>query len=102
MSAPVPSQGLFRLYAVLWLVGAAAAVTLAFQLAVLPHVVGVGYLAVGVALWAVDMVLTSGSPRQGHGLAHAVLVAAAALAWPVVLLVLAGYLGRGVMQEIRR
>lgn len=59
------------------------------------------YLGIGVALWVADMVLTGGRPGDGHGLSHAVLAAAFALVWPLVILALVVYLGSAVVQGLR-
>ena len=101
MSETAPNQGLFRIYAFSWLLAAAFAITLAFTATDLPILGVVAYLGIGLALWAADMLLTKGAPREGHGLSHAVLAAAFALIWPLVIVGLVVYLASGVVAGLR-
>jgi hypothetical protein len=97
-----PNQGLFRIYAAAWLIGAAMVVAVAFTASDLPKLGAAVYLCIGLALWAVNMVLTKGAPRNGHGLSHALLAAAFALVWPLVIVALVVYLGTAVVQAARQ
>jgi hypothetical protein len=97
-----PNQGLFRIYAAAWLMGAAMVVAVVFTASDLPKLGVAVYLCIGLALWAVDMVLTNGRPRGGHGLSHAMLTAAFALIWPLVIVGLVVYLGTAVVQAARQ
>ena len=102
MSEATPNQGLFRIYAVSWLIGVAMVIVVAFTASDLPDL-GIGiYLGIGLALWAANMVLTKGRPRDGHGLSHALLAAAFALIWPLVVVALVVYLGTAVVQAARQ
>ena len=101
MSEATPNQGLFRIYAVSWLVGAAMVVAVVFAASDLPDLGIAIYLAIGLALWVVNMLLTKGRPRDGHGLSHALLAAAFALIWPLVIVGLVVYLGTAVFQAVR-
>lgn len=101
MNEVTPNQGLFRIYATAWLVAAVFAVTIAFTATDLPKLGIAAYLGIGLALWAVDMVLTKGAPREGHGLSHALLAAAFALIWPLVIVALVVYLGTAVVAGLR-
>ncbi|MFJ4932329.1 hypothetical protein ACIP8U_00460 [Streptomyces pseudovenezuelae] len=102
MTEATPNQGLFRIYAVNWLVGAAMVVTVAFTASDLPDLGIAIYLGIGLTLWIVDMVLTKGAPRTGHALSHAMLAAAFALVWPLVVVALVMYLASGVIAGVRR
>lgn len=101
MSETIPNQGLFRMYAVAWTAAASMTVMVAFAATGLPPEGIVAYLLVGALLWGIDMVLTKGGPRSGHGASHAILVAAFALVWPLVLLGLMGYLVWEVARELQ-
>ncbi|MET7687985.1 hypothetical protein ABZT06_08390 [Streptomyces sp. NPDC005483] len=94
MSEATPNQGLFRVYAASWLIAAVFAVTITFTATDLPKLGVAVYLGIGLALWAGNMLLTKGGPRNGHGLSHAVLAAAFALVWPLVTVALVVYSGR--------
>jgi len=102
MSEATPNQGLFRVYATSWLIAAAFVVTIAFTASDLPKLGIVIYLGIGLAMWVVNMVLTKGGPRNGHGLSHALLAAAFALVWPLVIVGLVVYLGTAVVQALRQ
>ncbi|MGW2721418.1 hypothetical protein [Streptomyces sp. NPDC001492] len=102
MSETSPNQGLFRLYAFECLIAAAFVIVIAFTISDVPHLGIAIYLGIGAVLWVVDMVLTGGRPADGHGLSHAVLVAAFALMWPLVVAALIGYVGLGVVDALRR
>lgn len=92
MSEVSPNQGRFRIYAFTWLIGSATVTLIAFDASGLSGSGMAIYLGVGAALWAVNMILTRGESRNGHGLAHAVLTAALALLWPLAIVVLVGCL----------
>jgi hypothetical protein len=96
-----PNQGLFRIYAAAWLIGAAMVVLVAFTASDLPKLGVAVYLCIGLALWAVNMVLTKGAPRNGHGLSHALLTAAFALVWPLVIVALVAYLASAIVAGLR-
>lgn len=102
MSETHPNQGLFRIYAVAWLVAAAFVIVIAFQVSDLPDVAVAIYLGIGVALWVVNMALTGGAPRQGHGLSHALLAAAFALVWPLVIAAACAALGSMAFKALWR
>lgn len=101
MSGATPNRGLFRIYAVSWLVGTAIVIVVAFQISGLPDRDIAIYLGIGLALWAVNMVLTKGRPRDGHGLSHALLAAAFALVWPLVIVALVAYLASAIVAGLR-
>lgn len=101
MSETVPNQGLFRMYAVAWVVAASMTVMVAFAATGLSPEGIVAYLLVGALLWGIVMALTGGRSERGHGASHAILVAAFALVWPLVLLGLMGYLAWGVARELQ-
>lgn len=108
MTEANPKRDLFRIYAVGCLIGAAFVVTVAYQLADVPDVAVTTYLAIGVALWAVDMVVTGiirsrtvDAANWGHGLAHAVLVAAFALVWPLAVVAALFALGAVTFKALR-
>lgn len=102
MSEAARNQGLFRVYAASWLTAATFAATIAFTASDLSNLAIAIYLGIGLALWAVNMVLTKGRPRDGHGLSHAMLAAAFALIWPLVIVGLVVYLASGVIAGLRR
>lgn len=101
MNETSPNQGPFRIYAVSWLVGVAMVVAVAFAASELPVLGVAGYLCIGLALWTVNMVLTKGAPRNGHGLSHAMLTAAFALVWPLVIVALVAYLASAIVAGLR-
>lgn len=101
MSERVPNQGLYRIYATEWLVAAGFVVAIVFTTSDLPKLGIAIYLGIGLALWAANMALTKGGPR-GHGLSHALLAAAFALVWPLVIVALVGYLASAVWEGVRR
>ncbi|MCX5598426.1 hypothetical protein OOK29_09775 [Streptomyces phaeochromogenes] len=101
MSETVPNQGLFRMYAVAWVVAASMVVVVAFAVTDLPPEGIAAYLLIGAILWIIDMVLTKGGPRPGHAASHAVLVAAFALIWPLIPVALIGYLAWGAVRALR-
>ncbi|MWA08766.1 hypothetical protein [Streptomyces sp. BA2] len=101
MSKAVPNQGLFRVYTVAWVVAAGMVVVVTFAVIDLPPEGIVAYLLVGAILWGIDMALTGGRSEPGHGASHAILVAAFALVWPLVLLGVMGYLVWGVARELQ-
>lgn len=87
-----PDRALFRLYAVTWLVGLSMAAVVAYELAGPPRPTVVVYLATGAGLWLLDLAFvatrrraTAGPQGDNHAVAHAVLTAALALVWPLVL-----------------
>ncbi|GAA1888159.1 hypothetical protein GCM10009837_07510 [Streptomyces durmitorensis] len=101
MSGIVPNQGLFRMYAVAWV--AAASMTAMVTLAVTglsPEGI-MAHLLVGAFLWGIDMLLTGARPEPGHGASHAILVAALALVWPLVLAGIIVFLVAGVVHGLR-
>ncbi|MER6492691.1 hypothetical protein [Streptomyces griseorubiginosus] len=100
MTSRVENQGLFRVYAITWFAFAATAFSLVYAAVDVPASAVVTYAAIGVGLWLVNMVLTKGGP-QGHALSHAVLAAAFAAVWPLVVVALAVYLGSAVVQGLR-
>ena len=100
MTTRVENQGLFRVYAITWFAFAATAFGLAYAAADVPVSAVATYAAIGVGLWLVNMVLTKGGP-QGHALSHAVLAAAFAVVWPLVVAALALYLGSAVCSALR-
>lgn len=91
MSETVANQGLFRLYAVLWLVGLSLVAMVAHQLAGPSRSTAVIYLAIGAGLWLLNLALAAtgrrgpGTEPDGHAAAHAILTAAFALVWPLAL-----------------
>jgi NADH:ubiquinone oxidoreductase subunit 6 (subunit J) len=106
VSEASPNRDLFRIYAVACLIGSAFVVAVAYSLADVSDVAVTIYLAIGVALWAVDMAVTGMVRRRTgdaanweHGLAHAVLVAAFALVWPLVLLAALGAVAFKALRE---
>jgi len=101
MNEASPNQGLFRIYAAAWLIGAAMVVAVAFAASGPPKLGVAVYLCIGLALWAVNMVLTKGAPTNGHGLSHALLAAAFALVWPLVIVGLVVYLASGIVAGLR-
>ncbi|MGW7087542.1 hypothetical protein ACWGH2_29155 [Streptomyces sp. NPDC054871] len=100
MSETIPNQGLFRMYAVAW-VAASMTVMVAFAVTGLPPEGVVTYLLVGALLWGIDMVLTRGRSERGHRASHAILVAAFALVWPLVLAGILVFLVAGVVHGLR-
>ncbi|WP_328336759.1 hypothetical protein [Streptomyces violaceus] len=102
MSERAANQGLFRFYALGYLITGIFVMVIAFEVSDLPDLGIAIYLGFGVVLWVVNMVLTSGQPRGGHGLSHAVLSAAFALVWPLVIVALIYYLSLGVIEGLRR
>lgn len=102
MTEAPSNQGLFRVYATSWLVAAVFVVTITFTATDLPKLGVAAYFGIGLALWAVNMVLTKGGPRNGHGLSHALLAAAFALVWPLVIVALVAYLGTAVVHALRQ
>lgn len=108
MSQAVPNEGLFRLYAVMWLVGLSMAAVVVHELAGPPKSTVVAYLAIGAGLWVLDLVLVatrrraaSEARRDGYAVAHAVLTAALALAWPLVIAGILAFLAVGFLQGMR-
>lgn len=108
MSETVPNQGLFRVYAALWLVGLSLAAMVAHQLVSPSRSTAVTYLAIGAGLWLLNMVLVARyrgaaqTRREGHAVAHAILTTALALAWPLVLAGLLVFLAAAVVNGLRR
>jgi hypothetical protein len=100
VSAQTENQGLFRVYAVTWFAFAATAFSLVCTATGVPGSAVVIYAAIGGGLWLVNMVLTKGGP-QGHALSHAVLAAAFAVVWPLVVAALVVYLGSAVFSALR-
>lgn len=98
----IPNQSLYRIYATECLIASAAAITIAFQAAHLPDLAIALYLGIGAALWCVDMALTGSQAPRGHGLSHALLIAAVALVWPLALVAVAAVLVHGVIQGLRK
>lgn len=101
MSEATPNQGLFRVYATSWLIAAAFVVAIAFTASDLPKLGIAIYLSIGLTLWVLNMVLTKSGPRNGHKLSHALLSAAFALVWPLVIVALVVYLASGVVEGLR-
>lgn len=101
MSETIPNQGLFRMYAVAWVAAASMTVMVAFAATGLPREGIVAHLLVGALLWGIDMVLTGGRSAPGHGASHAILVAAFALVWPLVLAGILVFLVAGVVHGLR-
>lgn len=92
MSETVPNEGLFRLYAAMWLVGLSLAAATVYTLADPSELTAAVYLAVGAGLWLLDLALVAiwrrrslGTEADGHAAAHAILTAAFALVWPLAL-----------------
>jgi hypothetical protein len=102
VSGAPDSCALFRIYAAGCLVGCALVVAVAFQLSDLPDLAIVIYLAIGVALWGVDLALTGVVRQQDHGLARLVLLAAFALVWPLVVAALVVFLGAATFKALWR
>jgi len=88
VSEAIPNQTLFRLYAAMWLLASATVIMIAFDVSDLSDRGIAIYLGIGVALWAVDMAFAGRRSTRGHGLAHALLVAAFALVWPLTIVAL--------------
>lgn len=108
MNEASPNRDLYRIYAAACLIGSATVVAIAFELSDLPDIGIIIYLAIGVALWCVDMLVTTiargataHAGRQGHGLAHAVLIAGFALVWPLAVVAVLAFLGRGVVKALQ-
>lgn len=106
MSEASPNRGLFRIYAAECLIGSAFAFAVAYQLMDVSNAIVTVYLAIGVALWGIDMAVTgtrrSPTAREGRGLAHAVLLAAFALVWPLAVVAVVAFLGWGVVKALQQ
>lgn len=102
MSETPDNRDLFRIYAAGCLIGCAAVIAVAFQLSDLPTLGIVIYLAIGIALWGVDLVSTGVVRQRDHGLARLVLLAAFAVIWPVAVAALLVFLGATAFKALRR
>lgn len=107
MSETTPNQGLFRVYAALWLVGCMLVAVVALDLTDPPSLVVVTYLAIAVGLWLLDMALTVGrrasrAQHSGHAIAHAVTVTALAVVWPLTIAGVIACLVAGAVCDLRR
>jgi hypothetical protein len=102
VSATTGNRDLFRIYAAGCLIGCAGVIAVAFQLSDLPTLGVVIYLAIGIALWGVDLALTGVVRQRDHGLARLVLLAAFAVIWPVAIAALLVFLGVATFKALRR
>lgn len=93
--------GLFRLYAIEWLLAALTTVTIVASAVPAPAWMRAGYAAIAVTLWAANKLFIARGQSE-HVLAHDITTAAAALVWPLVLAGLLIYLMPAVVAGLRR